>query len=166
MINSLPTLNQLSSNVRYFLLAFIVCLTIGVTVGLVYVWKTTSMSPAGASEHYSGSVVSGDLDIPEKYPKSVESMLLTTHTHVISFAMIFLVLGGIFSLNSLIKGSLKTFVIIEPFITVLGTFGSIWGMRYLSSVYSYLSIIFGVMTYFTFYFMVGVVLYDLILKKN
>ena len=166
MINSLPTLNQLSSNVRYFLLAFIVCLTIGVTVGLVYVWKTTSMSPAGASEHYSGSAVSGDLDIPEKYPKSVESMLLTTHTHVISFAMIFLVLGGIFSLNSLIKGSLKTFVIIEPFITVLGTFGSIWGMRYLSSVYSYLSIIFGVMTYFTFYFMVGVVLYDLILKKN
>ena len=166
MINSLPTLNQLSSNVRYFLLAFIVCLTIGVTVGLVYVWKTTSMSPAGASEHYSGSVVSGDLDIPEKYPKSVESMLLTTHTHVISFAMIFLVLGGIFSLNSLIKGSLKTFVIIEPFITVLGTFGSIWGMRNLSSVYSYLSIIFGVMTYFTFYFMVGVVLYDLILKKN
>jgi len=166
MINSLPTLNQLSSNVRYFLLVFIVCLTIGVTVGLVYVWKTTSMSPAGASEHYSGSVVSGDLDIPEKYPKSVESMLLTTHTHVISFAMIFLVLGGIFSLNSLIKGSLKTFVIIEPFITVLGTFGSIWGMRYLSSVYSYLSIIFGVMTYFTFYFMVGVVLYDLILKKN
>ena len=166
MINSLPTLNQLSSNVRYFLLAFIVCLTIGVTVGLVYVWKTTSMSPAGASEHYSGSVASGDLDIPEKYPKSVESMLLTTHTHVISFAMIFLVLGGIFSLNSLIKGSLKTFVIIEPFITVLGTFGSIWGMRYLSSVYSYLSIIFGVMTYFTFYFMVGVVLYDLILKKN
>ena len=166
MINSLPTLNQLSSNVRYFLLVFIVCLTIGFTVGLVYVWKTTSMSPAGASEHYSGSVVSGDLDIPEKYPKSVESMLLTTHTHVISFAMIFLVLGGIFSLNSLIKGSLKTFVIIEPFITVLGTFGSIWGMRYLSSVYSYLSIIFGVMTYFTFYFMVGVVLYDLILKKN
>ena len=166
MINSLPTLNQLSSNVRYFLLAFIVCLTIGVTVGLVYVWKTTSMSPAGASEHYSGSVASGDLDIPEKYPKSVESMLLTTHTHVISFAMIFLVLGGIFSLNSLIKGSLKTFVIIEPFITVLGTFGSIWGMKYLSSVYSYLSIIFGVMTYFTFYFMVGVVLYDLILKKN
>ena len=124
------------------------------------------MSPAGASEHYSGSAVSGDLDIPEKYPKSVESMLLTTHTHVISFAMIFLVLGSIFSLNSLIKGSLKTFVIIEPFITVLGTFGSIWGMRYLSSVYSYLSIIFGVMTYFTFYFMVGVVLYDLILKKN
>ena len=166
MINSLPTLNQLSSNVRYFLLVFIVCLTIGGTVGLVYVWKTTSMSPAGASEHYSGTVVSGDLDIPEKYPKSVESMLLTTHTHVISFAMIFLVLGGIFSLNSLIKGSLKTFVIIEPFITVLGTFGSIWGMRYLSSVYSYLSIIFGVMTYFTFYFMVGVVLYDLILKKN
>ena len=166
MINSLPTLNQLSSNVRYFLLVFIVCLTIGFTVGLVYVWKTTSMSPAGASEHYSGSVASGDLDIPEKYPKSVESMLLTTHTHVISFAMIFLVLGGIFSLNSLIKGSLKTFVIIEPFITVLGTFGSIWGMRYLSSVYSYLSIIFGVMTYFTFYFMVGVVLYDLILKKN
>ena len=166
MINSLPTLNQLSSDVKYFLLVFIVCLTIGVTVGLVYVWKTTSMSPAGASEHYSGSAVSGDLDIPEKYPKSVESMLLTTHTHVISFAMIFLVLGGIFSLNSLIKGSLKTFVIIEPFITVLGTFGSIWGMRYLSSVYSYLSIIFGVMTYFTFYFMVGVVLYDLILKKN
>ena len=166
MINSLPTLNQLSSNVRYILLVFIVCLTIGVTVGLVYVWKTTSMSPAGASEHYSGSVVSGDLDIPEKYPKSVESMLLTTHTLVISFAMIFLVLGGIFSLNSLIKGSLKTFVIIEPFITVLGTFGSIWGMRYLSSVYSYLSIIFGVMTYFTFYFLVGVVLYDLILKKN
>ena len=166
MNNALPRLVELPQKIKYFLVAFLVLMTIGVTVGLVYVWEPTSMSPAGASGHYSGSVVSGDLDIPEKYPKSVESMLLTTHTHVISFAMIFLVLGSIFSLNSLIKGSLKTFVIIEPFITVLGTFGSIWGMRYLSSVYSYLSIIFGVMTYFTFYFMVGVVLYDLILKKN
>ena len=166
MNSTLPRLVDLPQKIKYFLVAFLVLMTIGVTVGLVYVWETTSMSPVGASEHYSGSAVSGDLDIPEKYPKSVEGMLLTTHTHVISFAMIFLVLGGIFSLNSLIKGSLKTFVIIEPFITVLGTFGSIWGMRYLSSVYSYLSIIFGVMTYFTFYFMVGVVLYDLILKKN
>ena len=96
MNSTLPRLVDLPQKIKYFLVAFLVLMTIGVTVGLVYVWETTSMSPAGASEHYSGSVASGDLDIPEKYPKSVEGMLLTTHTHVISFAMIFLVLGGTF----------------------------------------------------------------------
>ena len=82
MNSTLPRLVDLPQKIKYFLVAFLVLMTIGVTVGLMYVWETTSMSPAGALEHYSGSVASGDLDIPEKYPKSVEGMLLTTHTHV------------------------------------------------------------------------------------
>ena len=36
-----------------------------------------------------------ELEIPEKFPKTINDLLLTTHSHVISFAIIFIILGGL-----------------------------------------------------------------------
>jgi|TARA_Y100000031_G_C8229597_1_gene390210 hypothetical protein len=166
MNRNLPQLMDLTNNVKYFLSAFLVLMTIGVTVGLVYVFETTSMSAVGTEAHYAGSLITDELDIPEKYPKEFDGMLLTTHTHVISFAFIFFFLGGIFLMNSIITGGWKTFLIIEPFISVIGTFGSIWGIRYVSSIFSILTIIFGTLTYLSFYFMIGLILYELLFKNK
>jgi hypothetical protein len=69
-------------------------------------------------------------------------------------------------MNSTITGGCKTFLLVEPFISVLGTFGSIWGIRYFSASFSVATMIFGVLTYLSFYIMVSVCIYDLLLKKD
>jgi len=140
-------------------------MSLGVSLGLVYVYETTEMTSGGTEEHYTGSALNDDMDIPEKYPKELESMLLTTHTHLISFSFIFFFLGLIFYMNSTITGGWKTFIIIEPFISVLITFGSIWGVRYSSLIYSNYIILFGILTYLSFYLMVAMSLYELLVKK-
>ena len=166
MNNNLPRLFELPEKVRYFLSAFLVMMTIGVTVGLVYVNQTTGLSGKRTTEHYAGSALEDDMDIPEKYPKEIEGMLLTTHTHLISFSFIFFFLGALFYMNSILTGGWKTFIMIEPFVSVLGTFGSIWGIRYLSPSFSMATMVFGILTYLTFYLMVAVCIYDLLLKKD
>lgn len=166
MNNTLPRLYELPQKVKYFLSAFLILMTIGVTIGLVYVNRTTGMSGQGASEHYAGSQLEDEMDIPEKYPKEIESMLLTTHTHLISFAFIFFFLGGIFYFNSIITGGWKTFLMIEPFLSVLGTFGSIWGVRYVSDTFSLAIILFGILTYASYYLMVAIIHFELLFKKQ
>jgi len=166
MNNSIPKLYQLSNQVKYLMTAFLLVLITGVSVGLIYVMETTSFSMKGTNEHYAGSKMTDELDIPEKYPKNFEGMLLITHTHLISFAFIFLAMGAIFLMNTVITGDWKTFLIVEPFLSVLGTFGSIWGIRYLSEFFSLTVMIFGLLTYLTFYFMAGILLYELLFKKN
>ena len=165
MNNIFPRLVDLPQNIKYFLSAFLLLISLGVTLGLVYVYETTEMTSGGTEEHYTGSALNDDIDIPEKYPKELESMLLTTHTHLISFSFIFFFLGLIFYMNSTITGGWKTFIIIEPFISVLITFGSIWGVRYSSLIYSNYIILFGILTYLSFYLMVAMSLYELLVKK-
>ena len=160
-----PKLFELPKNVKYFLASFLILMTIGVTVGLVYVKLTTDMSAQGTLEHYAGSELADEFDILDKYPKEIESMLLTTHTHLISFSFIFFLLGGIFFMNSIITGGWKRFLIIEPFISVLITFGAIWGIRYSHYFFSTITILFGVLTYVTYYFMVGIILYEIFYKS-
>ena len=166
MNNIFPRLVDLPQNIKYFLAAFLLLMSLGVSLGLVYVYETTEMTSGGTEEHYTGSALNDDMDIPEKYPKELESMLLTTHTHLISFSFIFFFLGLIFYMNSTITGGWKTFIIIEPFISVLITFGSIWGVRYSSLIYSNYIILFGILTYLSFYLMVAMSLYELLVKKS
>lgn len=157
-------LNQLNSGLRCFLAIFLLVLAIGVSIGLIYVCTTTNINPSGTVEHYAGSETD-EIDIPEKYPKSLEAMLLTTHTHVIAFAVIFLLMGWLFYYNSIIRGKWKYVFMIEPLIATLVTFGSIWGIRFCSSSFVFLTILSGILMYLSFYVMTAILLYDLTLKK-
>ncbi len=156
-------LHKLDRGLRWFLSAFLLVLSIGVSVGLVYVCTTTEINPQGTVEHYAGSDTD-EFDIPEKYPKSLEAMLLMTHTHIISFAIIFVLLGALFHFNSMVTGKWKTVIMIEPLIATLVTFGSIWGIRYYHPSFAYLTILSGTLMYLSFYLMTAILLYDLIIK--
>ena len=141
-------------------------LTIGVGVGLYYVGYTTQYSPSGTSEHFAGSKVSDDFDIPDKYPKPISELLNTTHTHVISMTFIFLIIGGIFYFNSIITGSMKTILIIEPFISIIVTFGGIWLVRFIHPGFSYLVILSGILMYLSFIIMASTIFYELSIKSS
>ena len=158
-------LHQLPAKFKLLLLLTVVNLTVGVGIGLYYVANTTELTPAGTTEHFSGSEIDAEFDIPEKYPKPVSELLTTTHNHILSLTLIFLVIGGIFYFNSIISGGMKTFLIAEPFISILITFGGIWLIRFVHSAFVYLVITSGILMYTCYFVMAGVLFYELGLKK-
>jgi len=166
MLDPTKTLREQNDQVKLLIVAFTICLVVGVSIGLVYIYTTESTSAAGTIEHYRGSDVTGDFDIPDKYPKTFEGMLLTTHTHVIAFAIIFLILGLFWAMNSIVVGWWKLFFLVEPFVSVLITFLSLWGIRYVSDSFSYISMVFGILTYTSFYLMAWIILLDLLNRQK
>ena len=127
---------------------------------------TTQYSPSGTSEHFAGSMISDDFDIPDKYPKPFSELLNTTHTHVLSMTFIFIITGGIFFFNSIITGSIKTFLIVEPFISIIVTFGGIWLVRFIHPGFSYLVILSGILMYLSFIIMASTIFYELSIKSS
>ena len=139
-------------------------LVVGVSIGLFYVAYTTNFTPSGTSEHYSGSIVDDNFDIPNKYPKPISELLNTTHNHIISMTFIFLVLGAIFFFNSVITGIFKTILLVEPFLSIIVTFGGIWLIRFVNVNFSYLVILSGTLMYLSFFIMAFTIFYELIIK--
>jgi len=158
-------LKNLDCDAKYFLSAFLISLCIGISIGLFYVYLTTELTPSGSIEQFNGSEVLGD-EIPDKFPKPLENMILTTHDHILSFAMISLLIGFIFYFNSTITGNLKTILLIEPFLSSLLMFGTLWIMKYLSSSFVYIMILSAVATYVSWYIMIIVCIYELLIKKS
>lgn len=157
---------QLNSDLKKILFLFVFTLTIGVSVGILYLSQTTNLSASGTISRYNGDTVEDEFEIPENYPKSFGELLLTTHNHVISFSLIFILLGLVFYFNSVITGKLKTLLIVEPFISTIVTFGSIWLVRFWDENFIYLTIISAVLLYTSFYIMSFVILYELLFKKE
>ena len=141
----------------------------GVLTGLVYLNYTTNYSSRGAIERFKGSeaeILSEEFDIPETYAKSISEMLITTHNHVIGFSLIFLPLAIIFFFNSRIMGVLKNILVVEPFISTVISFGSLWLVRFVSNDFIYLTIISAVLIYTSYFLMTGISLYELIFIKT
>ncbi len=155
-------MNKMTKQVIYLQICFLIMITIGVSIGLGLVLQSTHLTPTGTIEQYVGSLTNDEFEIPEHFPKPIQEMLMTTHSHVLSFSIIFLIIGFIFSQNTIISGKLKTFLIIEPYIAILTTFGGIWLMRYIHNYFVYLIIPSGVLMYTSFYIMVTISLVDLL----
>ena len=156
-------LHEFPRKLKFLCFLTVFNLTIGVGVGLYYVGYATDYTTTGTSEHYKGSKVDDTFDIPEKYPKPLSELLNTTHTHVIAMTFIFLIIGGIFFFNSIIKGIFKTILIVEPFISIILTFGGIWLIRFINPVFSYLVILSGILMYLSFFIMALTIFYELII---
>ena len=157
-------LKDLENDLKYFLIIFLATLGIGIFVGLSYVYLTTEMTPTGTVDRFNGSEVLEN-EIPEEFPKPIESMVLTTHDHVLNFAMISFLIGIIFYFNSQIIGRMKLFLMIEPFISTIITFGSLWLMRYTNDIFIYLVILSAIAMHICWYVMIGTCILELI-KKN
>ena len=72
-------LKDLNNDAKYFLAGFLISLAIGIAIGLFYVYLTTEMTPVGVNEQFRGSEIIKNSDIPNKFPKPLENMVLTTH---------------------------------------------------------------------------------------
>ncbi len=159
------SLNNLDNNIKHLLSLFLFTLSIGIFTGMIYINYTTGMNFEGTIERYNGSEAT-EYEIPESFPKEFESMILMTHEHIIAFSIISILIGLIFSFNSLIKGKMKCFFMLEPFVSIIITFGSMWLMRYYHEAFVYALIPSSMLLYFCWYFMIIISIYDLSFKKT
>jgi len=106
--------------------AFIITLSFGYYTGLRFVNENTSNTTQGIEEHYMGNEADENADVM-KFKKTEKEIITTVHNHVVSMSLIFLALGGILLISS-INPMLKKFLMIEPFVSIILTFGGIWLM--------------------------------------
>ena len=158
------SLKNLDVYLKYLLASFLLTMSIGIFTGIGYVYFTTNIQIEGTIERFNGSEADKD-EIPEEFPKPIENMILTTHNHINSFALISLIIGIIFYFNSIIQGKIKLFLLLEPFISTILTFASLWLMRFFNESFVYLVIISAIIMYLCWFIMISVSLYEL-LKKN
>ncbi len=104
--------------------AFIIVLSIGFYTGLLFVNETSSVSPTGIVENYMGNEDVEDAEVM-KFKKPEKEMLSIVHSHILSMSLIFFLVGLILSITKLNK-RLKLFLMIEPFFSVVFTFGGIY----------------------------------------
>ncbi|MBT8387074.1 MAG: hypothetical protein KJO12_06645 [Ignavibacteria bacterium] len=158
-------LYNLENKIKLFLSVVILTLSIGVLTGLVYLYNTTNLSSSGTIQRLSGSSETSDFDIPDSYPKPISELLITTHNHIIGFSFIFFIVGGVFYFNSIVIGFWKSFLMIEPLISIVITFGSIWLIRFVSTDFVFVAIVSSSLIYISFFIMIVIVLHELIFKK-
>ena len=158
-------LYQFPRKIKLILFGIIVNLTCGVSLGLFYVADTTHFSTSGTKEHFAGSEVNNEFDIPDKYPKPISELLTTTHNHILSLTFVFIIMGCIFYFSSIFSETIKSIIILEPFLSILTTFGGIWLVSFGYPLFVYLILLSGILMYICFFIMAGSILYELALKK-
>lgn len=119
-------IHNLPSYAKQFIAAFVIVLSVGYFTGLNFVRQTESTDPSGLEENYLGNE---EVENPTvmKFKKGEREMLTILHTHILSISFIFFMLGGLVAITSL-PSKLKAFLMIEPFVSILLTFGGIYFM--------------------------------------
>ncbi len=158
-------LSELEAGIKNFLFIFITTAAIGVLVGLVFLGISTDYSLGGTVESIRGSETEGEFDIPEHYPKAVADLLITTHNHIMGFAFLILSVGIIFYFNSTINGFWKYLIMIEPLISSVVTFGSLWLVRFVHPEFIWLTVLSSLLLYIFLFIMIATCIYELKFKN-
>ena len=143
---------------------FVIVLSIGFYTGLFFVSETSSANPNGIKEQYLGNENDEDAEVM-KFKKSDKEMLALVHNHILSMSIIFFLLGGILSITQLEK-KLKMFLIIEPFLSVLLTFGGLYFLWKGVLWMTYVVIFSGILMTLTYTVAIAIILYQLFKQYN
>ncbi|WP_347925030.1 hypothetical protein [Pontimicrobium sp. SW4] len=143
---------------------FIIVLSVGFYTGLLFVGETSSIKPNGIEEQYLGNEADEDAEIM-KFKKSKKEMLTLVHNHILSMSIIFFLVGGILSTTKLGE-KLKMFLIVEPFISVILTFGGLYFLWNGILWMKYIVMFSGVLMTLSFTSAIVIILYQLISKSK
>ncbi|HOJ05814.1 MAG TPA: hypothetical protein PK916_17600 [Bacteroidota bacterium] len=152
----LPRLHTLPRALRALLTAFLLSAAVGFGMGVLFVEHSTRLSVDGIAERYRGSEAMGvDIEaLPPgreiQYDKSEAEILNITHAHILSLSLLFLAVGAIFALSEGLPGWLRSFVLIEPFVSIVLTFGGMWFVRFHHPAWSMLMAVSGIAMTFSY----------------
>lgn len=153
---------RLPKEIKIFIGVFVLILSVGFYTGLMFVNETNANEPSGIVENYLGNEEDEDAEIM-KFKKGEREMLTIVHTHILSMSFIFFLLGGLVWLTKAPK-KLKLFLTIEPFLSVILTFGGIYLMWSGILWMKYVVIFSGILMTLTFTVSSLLVLYQLFQK--
>ena len=115
---------QFPKEIKYLIFAFIVTLSIGFYSGISFVRSTTNANPSGIEQRYLGN--EDDENATKMMFKKSEGEILTTvHSHILSLSVIFFLVAIIISTTA-INQKFKFFLMLEPFLSLIFTFGGIY----------------------------------------
>lgn len=156
-------IQELSKSAKMLLVCFLITLSFGFYTGLLFINENTNSTFNGVEEHYLGNEDDENAEVM-KFKKSKKDIVTMVHNHVLSLAVIFLMLGGLLLLTNL-SPILKKILIVEPFISLLLTFGGIWVMWSGVLWFKYIIMISGILMATTFTVSVFIILFQLLRKK-
>jgi hypothetical protein len=157
-------IHQFPKEIKGLILVFISILSIGFFGGLSFVNTTTSMQPAEIETHYLGNEDDEDADIM-KFKKNEREILTIVHNHILSMSVIFFLLSLILSTTSINK-KVKYFLMIEPFISIVLTFGGIYVLWLGVTWFKYIVILSGILMTLSFVGAVFSIGYQLLFSKK
>lgn len=143
---------------------FIFTLSIGFYLGLGFVNETTDNKAQGVVENYNGNENNVDAETM-KFKKSEHEMYNILHTHFLSLSVIFFILGLLIYGTS-INTTLRKFLMIEPLISVILTFGGIYFLWLGVEWMSYIVMLSGVLMTASYTLAVVLVLRQLVISEN
>lgn len=157
-------IHQFPKEIKLLILAFIVVLSIGYFTGLTFVNATTSLDSGGIESQYNGNEEDENA-LEMKFKKNEREILTVIHNHVISMAVIFFLISLILATTSMNK-KLKYFLMVEPFISIILTFGGIYLLWSGILWFKYIVIISGTFMTLSFIFAVFSIGYQLLFQKK
>ncbi|WP_034044291.1 hypothetical protein [Wocania ichthyoenteri] len=153
----------LPKEIKLLIGAFIIVLSIGFYTGLLFVGETSSANPNGIEEQYLGNENDENATVM-RFKKSDKEMLTLVHNHILSMSIIFFLVGLLVSITKLNR-TFKLFLIVEPFVSVVLTFGGLYllwkGMLWMK----YIVMFSGILMTLTFSLSVLIILKQLLQKR-
>lgn len=123
-MNLRGTLTSMSRELRLFVAVFVLVLNVGFFTGFNFVRVTTSLDSDGIEQNYLGNEEDENAEVMH-FKKSEQEVLTLIHNHILSLSLIFFVLGVLLCMTN--TGSkLCSFLMFEPFISLILTFGGIY----------------------------------------
>ncbi len=154
----------LPKEIKLLIGAFVIVLSIGFFTGLLFVGDTSSVNPNGIEEQYLGNEDDENATVM-RFKKSDKEMLTLVHNHILSMSIIFFLMGLLVAITKLGK-KFKLFLIIEPFVSVILTFGGLY-LLWMGVLWMKFVVMFsGILMTLTFALSVIIVLKQLLHKKN
>lgn len=157
------SISQFSTEVKGLIFAFIITLSIGFYSGIRFVNDTSNSNPTGIEERYLGNENDENATVM-KFKKSKGEVMTMVHNHILSLSVIFFLLGGIVATTDINK-KLKSVLMIEPFVSILCTFGGIYFLWTGILWMKYLIMISGILMTIAFTASVFFILKGLFIKK-
>ena len=157
-------IHQFPKEIKTMIFIFVIVLSVGFYGGLGFVNNTTSMQPSGVETHYLGNENDEEADVM-KFKKNKREILTIVHNHILSLSVIFFLLSLILSTTSINK-KLKYFLMVEPFLSVLLTFGGIYFLWSGLLWFKYIIIFSGVLMTLSFVIATASILYQLLFSKS
>ncbi len=151
-----------SKSLRAFIIIFLLVLSVGYFTGMQFVYETSKFSVNGIQQNYLGNESDENAKIM-KFKKSKREIITIIHTHILSLSVIFFITGILlFTTNLPVK--YKRYLSIEPFISLIITFGGIYFLWTGILWTKYLIAISGFLMTISFAFSVLLLLYYLVRK--